>query len=173
MTTSVALCTCNGIEFLAKQLDSIIRQTKPVDEIIICDDGSTDLARNSVWQYINSSKKDMIRQTILSPIVQVMEEWSLKNNVTHPAFSFFKKMIISESCIRKNRLDRLNEEVYSPLLDTFSKNAFLSGNNLALGLQNGLAGLGLSLLTELDGDDSWVSLLPDDFKTTKNESLPV
>ena len=40
MTTSVALCTYNGVEFLAKQLDSIIRQTKPVDEIIICDDGS-------------------------------------------------------------------------------------------------------------------------------------
>ena len=52
MTTSVALCIYNGIEFLAKQLDSIIRQTKPVDEIIICDDGSTDSTCNLVRQYI-------------------------------------------------------------------------------------------------------------------------
>ena len=52
MTTSVALCTYNGIEFLAKQLDSIIRQTKPVDEIIICDDCSTDSTCNMVRQYI-------------------------------------------------------------------------------------------------------------------------
>jgi len=35
MTTSVALCTYNGVEFLAQQLNSIINQSKPVDEIIM------------------------------------------------------------------------------------------------------------------------------------------
>lgn len=39
---SVALCTYNGEKFLQKQLDSIIQQLLKVDEIIICDDGSTD-----------------------------------------------------------------------------------------------------------------------------------
>lgn len=39
---SVALCTYNGETYLRKQLDSILNQTRPVDEIIICDDVSTD-----------------------------------------------------------------------------------------------------------------------------------
>lgn len=39
---SVALCTYNGAEFLASQLDSIARQTVLPAEIVACDDGSTD-----------------------------------------------------------------------------------------------------------------------------------
>ncbi|WP_418262309.1 glycosyltransferase [Flavobacterium faecale] len=40
---SVALCTYNGSKYLAKQLDSILNQEDYVpDEIIICDDNSTD-----------------------------------------------------------------------------------------------------------------------------------
>lgn len=41
-TTSVALCTYNGEKYLQEQLDSILSQTIPVDEIVICDDCSTD-----------------------------------------------------------------------------------------------------------------------------------
>jgi glycosyltransferase involved in cell wall biosynthesis len=42
MKVSVALCTYNGQKYLADQLSSIINQIHPVDEIIICDDCSTD-----------------------------------------------------------------------------------------------------------------------------------
>lgn len=42
MKISVALCTYNGEKFLAEQLESIFAQTLPVDEIVICDDCSTD-----------------------------------------------------------------------------------------------------------------------------------
>ena len=42
MTFSVALCTCNGAAYIQEQLDSILRQTVPVSEIIICDDNSRD-----------------------------------------------------------------------------------------------------------------------------------
>ena len=35
MTTSVALCTYNGAQYLKQQLDSILGQTRPVDEIVI------------------------------------------------------------------------------------------------------------------------------------------
>ena len=41
-TVSVAMCTCNGAPWLPMQLESIARQTYPVDEIICCDDQSTD-----------------------------------------------------------------------------------------------------------------------------------
>jgi len=42
MKISVALCTYNGEKYLKKQLDSILNQTVPVNEIIICDDCSND-----------------------------------------------------------------------------------------------------------------------------------
>lgn len=39
---SVALCTYNGEAYLATQLESILAQSRSADEIIICDDASTD-----------------------------------------------------------------------------------------------------------------------------------
>lgn len=42
MKISVAICTYNGQKYIAEQLQSILRQTKLPDEIVICDDNSTD-----------------------------------------------------------------------------------------------------------------------------------
>ena len=42
MVISVALCTYNGEKYIRQQLDSILSQTMPVDEIVIHDDRSTD-----------------------------------------------------------------------------------------------------------------------------------
>jgi glycosyltransferase involved in cell wall biosynthesis len=42
MTVSIALCTYNGEKFLKDQLDSFTNQTNSPDELIICDDNSTD-----------------------------------------------------------------------------------------------------------------------------------
>lgn len=39
---SVAMCTYNGAIFLPEQLESIANQIVPVDELVVCDDGSTD-----------------------------------------------------------------------------------------------------------------------------------
>jgi len=39
---SIALCTFNGQRYLPAQLDSFLAQTRPPDELIVCDDGSTD-----------------------------------------------------------------------------------------------------------------------------------
>ncbi|MDR0602748.1 MAG: glycosyltransferase family 2 protein [Bacteroidales bacterium] len=55
MTTSVAICTYNGSKYLSKQLESFINQTKPVDEIIICDDGSTDSTSEIINQFIKNN----------------------------------------------------------------------------------------------------------------------
>jgi glycosyltransferase involved in cell wall biosynthesis len=51
MKLSVALCTYNGEKFLKKQLDSILNQSVAVDEIVICDDGSTDATVQIVTDY--------------------------------------------------------------------------------------------------------------------------
>jgi glycosyltransferase involved in cell wall biosynthesis len=42
MKISVALCTYNGKKFLREQLNSILNQTHTVNEVIICDDNSSD-----------------------------------------------------------------------------------------------------------------------------------
>ena len=42
MKVSVALATYNGAEYLADQLDSFLRQDRPPDELIACDDASSD-----------------------------------------------------------------------------------------------------------------------------------
>lgn len=42
MKMSVALCTYNGDLYLCEQLASIAAQTRQPDELVVCDDGSTD-----------------------------------------------------------------------------------------------------------------------------------
>lgn len=51
MKASVALCTYNGEQYLSEQLDSILSQTIPVDEVVICDDGSGDKTRQILSDY--------------------------------------------------------------------------------------------------------------------------
>ena len=51
MKTSVALCTYNGDKYLSEQLDSILNQSIQVDEIVICDDKSTDGTHDIINQY--------------------------------------------------------------------------------------------------------------------------
>lgn len=45
---SVALCTYNSSRFLQPQLESIVAQSRPPDELVVCDDGSTDRTREVV-----------------------------------------------------------------------------------------------------------------------------
>lgn len=42
MKISIAMCTYNGQAFLGEQLESIAAQTRPPDEMVICDDNSND-----------------------------------------------------------------------------------------------------------------------------------
>ena len=42
MRISVAMCTYNGAAHLPEQLASIVAQTRTVDELVVCDDGSKD-----------------------------------------------------------------------------------------------------------------------------------
>lgn len=39
---SVALCTFNGARFVEEQLESLVRQERQPDELVVCDDGSND-----------------------------------------------------------------------------------------------------------------------------------
>jgi hypothetical protein len=42
LTISIAMCTYNGERFLEEQLNSLVRQERLPDELVVCDDGSRD-----------------------------------------------------------------------------------------------------------------------------------
>lgn len=73
MTISVCMATYNGAAYLEEQLKSILFQTVPPDEVVLCDDGSTDstvaIIRKFIeehrlqgrWRlYVNTSNKGYI-----------------------------------------------------------------------------------------------------------------
>ena len=51
MKLSVALCTYNGEKYIKEQIDSILNQTLKIDEIVICDDRSTDSTISILEEY--------------------------------------------------------------------------------------------------------------------------
>ena len=137
----------------------------PIDRIV-------DSGYYALWRMSgNSAQKDMIRQTILPQIVHMIAEWCTNHHLKHPTVSFFWDIISSDNqdcsviplwhqLCSKDSPYCLKTKSYEPLLDNFLNTAGM--NDLNLGFQNGLAGLGISLLSELDGDDSWISLFPND-----------
>jgi Glycosyltransferases involved in cell wall biogenesis len=48
---SVAMCTYNGAQFVSEQLDSIAAQTRRPDELVVCDDRSTDATTELIRQF--------------------------------------------------------------------------------------------------------------------------
>lgn len=51
MKISIALCTYNGSKYLTEQLESLKNQTVKADEVIVCDDGSTDNTKEILNKY--------------------------------------------------------------------------------------------------------------------------
>jgi len=55
MKTSIALCTYNGEQYLKEQLESYAYQTQLPDELIVCDDGSTDSTIDIIREFADSA----------------------------------------------------------------------------------------------------------------------
>lgn len=60
-TISIAMCTFNGADYLQEQLVSIVKQTRLPDELVVCDDGSTD----STLQILDEFKKKVLFSVII------------------------------------------------------------------------------------------------------------
>lgn len=54
LSISVAMCTYNGAKYLFEQLQSIGAQTRSPDEVVVCDDGSTDLTAQIIGDFARS-----------------------------------------------------------------------------------------------------------------------
>jgi glycosyltransferase involved in cell wall biosynthesis len=48
---SIAMCTYNGEPYLSHQLESILDQTRLPDELVVCDDGSSDNTLNTLQSF--------------------------------------------------------------------------------------------------------------------------
>ena len=58
---SVAVCTYNGEAYLGEQLLSIAGQTRPPDEMVVCDDNSSD----TTVKVLEESQREALRETCL------------------------------------------------------------------------------------------------------------
>lgn len=58
---SVVLALYNGEKYIKEQIESILHQTVSVQEIVICDDGSTDASDSIVTEIMESSQSVKIR----------------------------------------------------------------------------------------------------------------
>lgn len=61
---SVAMCTYNGNKYIEQQIDSILRQSVIPDEIVICDDGSTDATVEICKRIAEESKSCKLRISV-------------------------------------------------------------------------------------------------------------
>ena len=82
MKNSVIMATYNGEKYITEQLDSIRNQTLPPDEVIICDDCSSDNTRTIINEYISKYK---------------LTGWQLYSNEKNIGFfdNFFKALRLS------------------------------------------------------------------------------
>jgi glycosyltransferase involved in cell wall biosynthesis len=55
MKISIAMCTYNGEQYLREQLDSIAKQTRLPDELVVSDDGSIDKTLKLIEEFASSS----------------------------------------------------------------------------------------------------------------------
>jgi glycosyltransferase involved in cell wall biosynthesis len=60
MKISVAMCTYNGADFLQAQFESILAQSRRPDEIVVCDDGSTDETRALLARFEKESPNTIL-----------------------------------------------------------------------------------------------------------------
>ena len=142
----------------------------------------------ALWRMSGGSvRTNMIQKKVLPKLVGIVRDRSGSIACEYRTVDFFEKLVETEN------LDLLNPSVLPPALklctdqyrygyevnrykrfmEQIPKNELYDNKALDLGLQNGLAGFGMALMTKLDGDDSWLSLLPNDIIQLKNEPLPL
>ena len=114
----------------------------------------------------NSSKKEFLQQTILPKVENAMQESSKTPACEQMKFDNSPYLKIDTYAPLQKFLS--NEHDLSNFLyeDTHTESKH-SNLHMPLGIQYGLSGLGLALLTELDRDDSWISLFPNHLTPVK------
>lgn len=83
-TVSIVLCTYNGAKYLRAQLDSLLRQSYPVHEIIVQDDYSTDetweileeyQSQNSIFKLYRNEEEHGVNGNFLSAMARTTGDY--------------------------------------------------------------------------------------------------
>lgn len=114
-TIGVALCTYNGENYLKAQLDSILQQTVSVNEIVICDDRSTDATDAILESY----------QTKFPNIIKLV-----KNEVTLRSVKNFEKaisLVSSDFIFLSDQDDIWRVDKVEKTLQIFNENPTVEG----------------------------------------------
>ncbi len=116
MKISVALCTYNGAAFINKQLDSILNQKiNKIDEIVICDDNSTDNTLE-ILDYYQQTYPDIFKV--------------FKNEINIGSTKNFEKAIkfcLGDYIFFADQDDIWKEDKVQKILDVFKKNPDAEG----------------------------------------------
>lgn len=147
------------------------------------------VAYYAIWRIHGShTKKYLLLNTILPQVLNAIKEWCKNCGVSHSVIFHFSETIEMESSISLSDKP-FDSHVWFSLFDKYYPNISLTnqyicllgdmpGNDifsqtpLNMGLVNGLAGSGMTLLTELNGDFTWTTLLKNNFIPIKNEPIP-
>lgn len=90
MTVSVCLCTYQGERYIEKQLRSIYDQTHRPEEVVICDDGSTDRTVSLIREFIQKRNLEESWHLIQNPTnLGYMANFYHACTLCHGDFVFF------------------------------------------------------------------------------------
>ncbi len=108
MRISVAVCTYNGAKYIYEQLKSIENQSRKVDEIVVCDDISTD----DTWRILSDFKAQTDIPTVL-----------IKNEQQKGVMYNFQQAI--ETCTGDIILLSDQDDIWLPDKSAFFENYFI------------------------------------------------
>lgn len=169
---SIALCTYNGAKFLPEQLESYLKQTRLPDELIVCDDCSSDdtvkiiekFARNSpfpVCLYINEknlrSTKNFEKAISLCTgdliFLSDQDDYWMPEKLEKIEAEFNKNknvgMVFSDAELVDENLQSLNRRVWEHTFTNNRRKSALSGKMLEVLLgQNVVTGATMSFRAE-------------------------
>src|SRR3712207_7365812 len=98
VTVSVVLCTYNGAAFVARQIDTVLAQTRPADEIIIQDDGSTDATMDILNDYARRFPVIRVFRNATPLGVNAKDRKSTRLNSSHANISY------AVFCLKKKKM---------------------------------------------------------------------
>ncbi|WP_297567549.1 glycosyltransferase family 2 protein [uncultured Faecalibaculum sp.] len=104
---SVAMAVYNGEKYLKDQLDSILNQTTPVDEIVIVDDKSTDATTDIIREY--QLKNPQIRLFLNDKNIGYRENFRKAVSLCHGELTFL--------CDQDDRWDPKKVEIMSRIME--------------------------------------------------------
>ena len=85
---SVAMTTYNGEKYICEQIESILNQSMKVDEIIVCDDGSSDSTIELLKKY------------------QEEKQWTAIVQLAHKMLPMFRQLEIDEEIPLLEKLEQ-------------------------------------------------------------------